>query len=333
VNIENLTGIPHFFHKAITHQDQLAFCVVVRASYGIGDDGTPYLLDEQAGPKTSDSYYGDPQMTPLREEHDRVYLKPRGEVYFVDPVAHAPGDQPMKRWPVRIRAGSIDCAFCVTGPRFYQRNLLGIWSMTDPEPCRSVPISFEHTYGGSHPEDLEDVFESNPVGVGAYLKQLKDEKRVHAPRIETPSREIPKEPIGITPVHRAWGPRRHRLGTLDEAWKSTRWPMYAKDFDPLFFQSAPDQLQLESGYFQGNEEFEIEGIGPRARTVFRLPESRKLALVLEIKESEPAYTHLDLDTVILDLETSRFDLVWRVAFMPPEQVMQAYLLFVEPSDA
>lgn len=69
--------------------------------------------------------------------------------------------------------------------------------------------------------------------------------------------------IGITPIHRAWQPRRGLAGTFDDEWKNSRWPLYPADFNPDFFQQAPESLRLSSGHFRGDEKVRIRGLGRR----------------------------------------------------------------------
>lgn len=331
LKIQNFTDYPEFTFPAFS-VDGLAYeTCVVRAVFQILPNDDLIALEQQPGPQLLDSYYGDPRASSLRTEHDRVPAKPRGEVYFIDPIARNFSGTPAREWPVHVHIGGLEVSFRVTGPRRYRyRRILG-WTITDPEPCQEVPVRYELAFGGTDPHQPAHHHGANPVGRG-FVGSRRRDIDVDAPQIVPLASESEEQTLGITPVHRAWQPRRALVGTLDEAWFKSKWPLYPDDFDDGYFQQAPTALQLRSGYFGGNEAVDIRGLGKRARYQFRLPETRRLSLVCTGSAGECAYTELNLDTVTLNLESEQLALVWRASFIVPDWAIEAALLTDGASD-
>lgn len=312
MTVFNHTPFPEFFFNWIKPDKSMGLTAIVKADFLI--DLENMLLNPcpaQEGPQMVDSYYGDPKSSSLRIEHDRIPYKTRGEIYFVDPISRSPNNHLAEEWIASINIeSSIQFSFRVTGPRIYNK-IHNQWVMTNSIGASEVPVRFENMFGGCCPDDPTDEYPKNPVGCGLKLKSGKLAADNKGHQIEHVNSSLSDMPPALTPIHRAWSPRRECAGILDDEWLQNRWPLFPDSFDPDFYQQAPRHLQLPSGFFRGDELIEIKGLGIYPEYRFRLPEERELYLVTESGESS-SITEFVIDTVILNLEKSKVSLTWRV---------------------
>jgi|SRR5699024_6981915 len=102
-------------------------------------------------------------------------------------------------------------------------------------------------------------------------------------------------------------------GTYDEQWQSSRYPLLPHDFDPLFWQIAPQSQQIKEG-LQGGENVLLANLTPPSWCTepvigFYLP---RLSLIFDtcfddghIEQHRPK-----IHTVILEPDYPRFSVVW-----------------------
>jgi len=64
------------------------------------------------------------------------------------------------------------------------------------------------------------------------------------------------------PYDQTWPQRFSKVGTYDEAWLKEQFPGFASDMDPSFFNTAPEDQQID-GFFRGDEAFVLENLHPR----------------------------------------------------------------------
>ena len=233
----------------------------------------------------------------------------------------------MKKWPVKIRLGQIELEFVATGPRKCKPGLFGI-NPSEPNPTQHVSILYENMYGGRSETDPQVEFPENPVGRGFLSKSEKVFGEQIGPQFEDIRGRIPTTPLAITPVHRAWTPRRELAGTLDEDWFRNRWPLFPDDFSAEFYQQAPNHLQLKSGFFSGDEKVTVISIGPREQFSFSLPDPRFLCMAI-IDSEETRFQRFNLDTIVFQLEKMQLSLVWRTSFAPASNSAQCVIDFEE----
>ncbi len=317
--VDNLTPFVSYSFYSLDQNGQWLQTVVTRGTYEILPDGNTRLADSQPELPHFDTYYGDPKSASLRSEHCRIPHKPRGEVYFVDPVARVA--KPERSWNARFALGPIDVRFRVWGPRRFYRNWMGIWRTSEAELICEQPVRFEFAYGGG--PSLAHQLDMNPVGSGHYLDHYEMAIReLPAPLFEFLERSLIRTPMALTPVHRAWLPRRAYAGTFDEAWRTLKAPLYPDNFDERFFLQAPSFMQLPEGYFLGNETVQLENLGTSGIRQIRLAFPRVLSAV-GFDESNDAYSaDLNADTLIFDLETSRVSVDWRTTFIAKNKLVE-----------
>lgn len=229
---------------------------------------------------------------------DQGMPKERGEL-LVTGSFYSPGGQPVPAGRVRVQIGSIDKTLYVFGQRYWKRGANLVWTITDPEPVTKMPITYKNAFGGAD-------FKYNPVGKGAQDAQGETGPGRMLPNIEPPeqligSRRDKPMPAGFGPIDQAWPQRFSKCGTYDQKWYETRFPGLADDIDWTFFNTAPEDQQIE-GFFHGRESFVIENMHPGKRIVqAELPQIRPRCFITKTNEGAEEFLEvgLNLDTVWL----------------------------------
>jgi uncharacterized protein YjbI with pentapeptide repeats len=196
---------------------------------------------------------------------DEIKPKVRGEA-LLSGLAFAPQGKPAPIVAARLTVGPIEKEVWAIGDRAWKLS-----GPTDAVPFTEMPLSYDRAFGG-------EGFAANPIGRG--FAPIKDGagNAVHplpnlelAKRLVTSPRERP--PVaGFGPVEPALPQRMKKAGTYDKKWLDTRYPEMAEDFDPTYFNLAPEDQWID-GYWQGGEAFtlqnmhreqpRIEGVVPR----------------------------------------------------------------------
>jgi hypothetical protein len=327
VELVNHTPFPSLAFQSQNVQGQDFHVIVLRATFRI-HDGQPLRPDTDQRPLvTADEYYGEPTSSSIRMESDLAPFKPRSDIHIIAD-AHAPGGCPTREWNVRVRVGSLEKTLHVTGRRYWRKALLG-WTLTEPEACLTVPIRYEHAYGGVWQDgDQMDVFLENPVGCGHLpAGRLHPSDRIEAPQIESPECPISSpgkahHTEGLGPTCRGWQPRLGLAGTFDQDWIDKRWPMLPLNFDYAHYNSAPPGLIVE-GYLRGDESVELENLTSPGYVRFRLPGYAPFLLGRRV-DGMIFPAPLVLDTFVIDLPNDLAFLVWRgqLATGPPLRVIE-----------
>jgi hypothetical protein len=200
---------------------------------------------------------GEVNTSSVRAESDLAPCKPRCDV-LVRATAWAPRGEPTERWQARLRVAGlsdaplVDKRIEVCGPRWFERTLAG-WSLTRPEQAPSVPVRWEHTFGGNsvvpHPGQahgqvggqpplLDEVCFTNPLGAGwmeaRHLDALAEAgqrapDRLPAPQIEQPGAPVthlvvaehpprPVDPREMAEIAAGYGALPVGLGHVGRAW-------------------------------------------------------------------------------------------------------------------
>ena len=119
------------------------------------------------------------------------------------------------------------------------------------------------------------------------------------------------------PICPHWSPRLERAGTYDDAWSSSRAPLLPDDFNPLFFQAAPVD-QIYPGFLEERAPIELDNASPSGRLSVSAPAPR---IETVVKTSEERYVvPMRLDTLVIDGDAERLQLVWRGSLSVHEQV-------------
>jgi hypothetical protein len=313
----NETPYPAFGFDTELYDTQEYHSLAVKISFDLTDNGLQ-LRDEQLPLQMTDEYVGEPGRSSLVTPSDLIPYRERTDV-IVTGEAMAPGGKPTDRWLAELQVGNIYKAVQITGPRQWHHRAITGWEPGNIEPTRSVPLLYEHAFGGERPiEDHEkrDVWWPNPVGCGFVGRRKWNKDEVHpVPQLLVREESISGPPgrnyqtANFGPIPGDWAPRVGRIGTTDEAWRKQVAPHLPKDFDMRYFNCAPDDQQSD-GYLRGNEEVAMMGLFDTVR-LFRLPDYMVTALMVD-HDGILLPLEMDLSTVHIDTTASTVALVWRL---------------------
>lgn len=289
--------------------------VVLKGTWTVKPDGESVVATNQRMIAAYDSFYGLPETSSIKDEAELGPLRPSTDCFLVGSV-RAP-DAATRMLDVCFRAGPLEKKVRVFGERRWKRGAFGL-APSEPEPFDSVPLKWELAYGGrdtSHAEQRNHGEESrNPVGRG--FRSARTELPIAddlLPQLESPSDPIRSagqavEPVAFAPIGRVWKPRRDFAGTYDQHWIDERMPLLPSDFDPRFYQSAPDGLTAPRR-LEGGEKVEIVFGEERARLAFAMPRPQPVAFVsLSDRARE---LDMSMDTMLFDLDTMQLRVVWK----------------------
>jgi uncharacterized protein YjbI with pentapeptide repeats len=280
---------------------QSTLTVIAKLSCAIAPDGTLSLADS-ADDLSGDRFVGDEVKASACYPSDMVPHKERCDVLVVG-CAYPP-KKGMAESSVRLRMGDINKQVAVFGARKWVE--LGAKLVTGKQQAfEKIPMLYEHAVGGAG-------FDENPVG-----RSGRDQ---HLPHFENPKALIaapgdrPK-PCCLAPISPFWPSRWNKLGSYGNNYLNERWPYFAADFQPAFFQGAPPDQQLKS--VQAKERFSISGMRPEGQTLngqllgHTVRAWAKPAKGAARKGQTLQPIELKLDTVVFDTEAMQVHLVWR----------------------
>lgn len=286
---------------------------VLKATYGVAEDGTLSVAEKQEKVRAVDEFHGKPGETSLRYAAELGAMKPATDVALIG-SAIAPR-RGTKQMDVAFRVGPLARQARVTGERRWSGFLW--WRFAGaPKAFEAVPLTYEHACGGrdtTSKDAKQNGWDArNPVGRGyrargpwngSLLPQIEDPKHP----LKAPGRKLPT-PVGFGFIGRDWEPRLTYAGTYDEAWMEERLPLLPRDFDPRYFNAAHPDL-IADGYLAGDEPVEVRGCTRSGRLAFRLPGDAPHAEARfeDAREDLP----LHLETVIVDTDAMRLELVWK----------------------
>jgi uncharacterized protein YjbI with pentapeptide repeats len=223
--------------------------------------------------------------TPL----DAAVPKPRGEILLAA-KGYPVGKVARPACSVRVKLGPIDKTLWIVGDRVWRRG-----AASDPVPFTEMPIRWENAFGGPG-------FAQNPLGKGfAPAGEIHPLPNVEDPKHLVGSPRDRPAPAGFGAYDMMWPQRHEKIGTYDEKWLKERFPGFAADFDPSFFNTAPADQQLP-GYFAGDEAFSLENMHPdKPLLESRLPRLKARVFVNQKAEGGLALREVGtrVDTVVL----------------------------------
>ncbi|WP_181373199.1 DUF2169 family type VI secretion system accessory protein [Massilia glaciei] len=269
-----------------------------------------------------------------------------GERWFVRKTAVTR----LLHWPVKIgtlgllrpNPWRLSAAAPMTSVPVRYELALGGECRIDSDDRASKRVPAKHRIGPATPAEpcaiAHEACETNPLGKGFtrkwYLKAA-GKSRLPAPQVGAAfqlcnAKSFSKgarggkleEPSGFGVIGRAWQPRRALIGKIEEKkdWEADEVPRLPVDFDFGYWNCAPRDQQC--AYLAGGERFSLVNLcspdSPSARknqsgnTVLRfaLPQQAVFVLAVNLAE-ELTVMPLSLDTVVVNPESNRLDLVWR----------------------
>jgi hypothetical protein len=212
---------------------------------------------------------------------------------------------------------------------------------SDSDAARRVPK--KHTLGqitndGAVHAVAHEACQSNPIGKGFsrtwYLKASKS-KRIPAPQLSVAGKDCRSgdfakgaagsefaAPAGFGVIGRAWLPRRALIGKIEEKsnWLPDEIPQLPLDFNHAYWNCAPEDQQCD--YLNGSEEFTLMNMCPPASASARIDQTGNTVLRFALptqamfvlaatQKSTVSVLPLSLDTVVINTESGRVDLIWR----------------------
>ncbi|WNG14688.1 DUF2169 domain-containing protein [Cystobacter fuscus] len=313
----NTTGMQAGLSVAMDKDAREHCVVVIKGTFRCDDGDEPRLAETQRPLVFADEHHGDPGATSIRYECDFALGKPRAEV-LVHGHAIARRGRPVESMLVRLELPERSKELLVTGDRYWDQGLLGL-SSTQPKPFNRMPMVFEHAFGGSdysHPEARHQGTElRNPVGVG-FCKNpsASDALGVLLPNIEDPRQRIERwrdtpTPVGFGSIGRNWQPRIGYAGTYDERWLHDVCPFLPADFEPRYFQSAPEDQQVPE--LKGGQVLRCIGMTETGTWTVTLP-CMQVPVSFHFRDRR-LEVESRLDTVLLDCDAQEAVVIWRAS--------------------
>ena len=322
----NPTPLPGVAFRQYDQNGDLDCVVALRGTFRHRQGETAEWCDPQEPIQWQDAYEGDPQATPLLRQTDLTPEKPGTDVSFLG-ASHAPGGA-ARVWDCGLQIGPVNKHLSVTGPRDWLPGLrparwplrkeaqITGWSLSRPEPVARVDMDWRLTAGGRAAFDPEAEPDArNPIGCGRLgPAETWQDTPQPAPQITSGELTPDSTPTGLGPISPFWEQRAQYAGTYDEAWQANRHPLLPEDFDPRFWQSAPED-QIARPFLRGDETYRLTHLHPE----HPLAEGRLPGFGLALRLNDGAPVSLNLDGVQFDWrEAALIILTWRIRFPLPD---------------
>jgi hypothetical protein len=210
--------------------------------------------------------------------------------------------------------------FEVVGDRHWTAGVVGV-TASSTKPFASMPISYDRAFGGPGEVSGDDpaitnAYAANPVGVGYFRrardadvfgKPLPNTERTNEP-VSSPSGSY--RPMSLGPLGRNFVWRYPLAGTYDEKWKDEVFPFLPSDFQQDYYQAAPTDQQIP--YPRGGEVVQLLNLTPQEQPPFALP-TMEVPVEFTRATRERVVHDAVLDTVLLEPDRSRMNVVWRTS--------------------
>lgn len=320
MNLINATKMQAGYTLGLGKDGRESLVVVVKGTFLIPDreQDEPKLAPEQVPLVTADVFTGEPGMSAVLYESEYAPHKPRCDV-VLNGSAYAPGGRPTDRVTVSLRVGAMKKSFDVVGKRTWLGGVLG-FSVSSIEPFTVLPFSYNVAFGGIDKTVADPAKQKtylpNHVGVGyhdnihaqAIVGQLLPNTEETGKPVNSPKGNY--KPMAFGPIGRQLPERARWAGTYDQQWLDEVFPFLPHDFDERYFQSAPEDQQIDS--VKGGEEVELLNLTKLGRTKFKIPQL-EMPIEFTLRDwSRPEKTGV-IDTLLFEPDLGRFSLVWRVS--------------------
>jgi hypothetical protein len=289
------------------------FVAAVKASFAWQPDGSVQAI-EPIPLQEADEWMGEPATSGLLAAAEIGPPKPRVDVLLRGVLTAA---APFVELDVGMRVGArLQKVAKVFGARYWLPGVVHDMVPSKPYPTQALPFAWELCFGGSDAQDTRATEPRNPAGTGVTRRPAELQGK-QAPSFEDPTSLIKSTndrpaPRGFGPVAAHWQPRCLRAGTYDAAWQKSRAPLLPKDFDPAYFNVAPEDQQLPD--YQPGEEVRLFNLSPRGVDFFYLPDF-EVPVTFSSRE-KMSETFAEVDTIVIEPAEKRFSLVAHAAFSP-----------------
>jgi hypothetical protein len=313
--LQIVNATPFAVHRGIllSPEGGHLWTICIKGTYRLPDDGRVALHDQQELVTPSPKFLGTPGESTLLRENEFVCDHP-GTAVTLNASAHAPGRKAVTQLEVGVSVGGLKHRLRVVGDRAWASGRLRRLVATAPQPFTSMPITWERAYGGVD-RRTGTAHAANPIGRGWFTEPA-DAVGTALPNIEWPDAPTAQpgaaaDPAGLCAVSASWSPRLELAGTADEAWATTRAPLWPQDWNPWHHNAAVRALQSPTK-LRGGEEVVLTNLSPSADLRFRLP---RLHFDLRTKfiDGRTVQGEVGLDRVIIEPDAQRLVMVWRSA--------------------
>lgn len=292
--------------------------VAVKGTFTLPARGEePKLAEEQVPLTDADKFTGAPGLSAVTAECDWAPHKPRCDI-LINGSAYAPGGKPTQRVQVGIKLGAWQKVFTVVGDRNWRGG--PVPRAGAPEPFEVMPISYDRAFGGVdnfHPDPGQHrTYLPNPVGRGyhrllePYLVDntpMPNTEESNAP-VTTPNGDY--RPMSFGAIGRNFLARYPLAGTYDQNWVDNVFPFLPADFNPAYFQAAPEDQQVEK--IVGGEPVILLNLTPDGRRDLHLPVA-DVPVIFFLRNGSREEMKGAIDTVIIEPEANRLAIVWRAS--------------------
>lgn len=299
---------------------------IAKLTFDVDANGAVDIAREPGPIRCLPSYNGEAGRSSERFPSDLVLSKLGTDVIVVG-TAHPPPGQPgVEHVDVGIRIHGADRGLekvaRVHGERRWRETLTGRLVPGRSTPLEPTPLCYENTFGGSDPRNPVGHGDACSAVVGGLVPPIED--------IDHPLDSAKPRPAGFGVVSQSWQPRRAMAGTYDEHWARTRAPDAPEDYNPRFASCASDGLHSEQP-LSGTERVDTVGLTPDGPWSFSLPGiAPRFFLAIGGPNGDVVQEAPPLDTLIIDADTRRIELVWRLAVPRARIVARKVGLYIAP---
>ena len=318
MELYNRTPFAAEFTTAADRDGRSHLLLVAKSTWRLPLGGEPaQWMAEQQALVLADTATGEPGFSAPVEDCDFVLQKPRCEVLVLG-SAYAPRGAAVAQVETGFKVGPLSKLMRVVGPRTWRGGMAVAPGAATPFVRQ--PLSYDIAFGGTNvAADGEiDACMNNPVGLGYSRRGPWD----GMPMAQTEAIDQPVMrpdhaymPLGFGTLGRHWATRARYAGTYDAHWQANLFPLLPPDFDPRFFQSAPEDQQLD--VLQGGMPVTLlnlthPALTPSGRLDFVLPDV-SLDVVFYRSQGEPVMLAGRADTLVLQPDKQCFTVTWRAS--------------------
>ncbi len=290
------------------------WCAALRASFDVAGDGSLRIAERQEPVVLMPRYDGEDNQILLADE-DIIPFAPVTDILLhgvLEPAAAT--DRPL---PLSLQIGALRKAAVLHPPR-RARLEHGRWRLIDRQAQAPAPLGWDASFGGTLPDQPEDIPPENPLGCGIALRapgSFAHGAETALPRIEGVGMDCAQAPqgsraVGFGPMARWWRDRLALAGRFDAAWQRDRAPRMPADYDPRFLCAAPRD-QWPEAHLSGGEPVALAGFTGTRDWAFRLPQAlfrAETRIGTQLVTSTPHLARIDLWPA-----ESRLSMLWLAA--------------------
>jgi hypothetical protein len=305
VDLVNKTNYAATITTTSVAEDQMMASVIVKARFRIEHE-TLIPVKKQVW------LFGKPVKSNFGEFEEDTPFRKQGVDVMLMGKAYPPGKGPASRSRFELQVGELNYAIDVFGDRRWVRSG-GKLVASEPEPFESMPLTWEHAYGGKCPVETGDMpYHANSLGRGYYLSEETAEDGL-LPNLEDPDNPVcgwqdqPK-PVGVATLSRESSLR--ILNSIE--FDTDAVPPKITKIKPSYFNNANPELILGEPP-SPDTLITASGIRPGGGGIsFRLPPGTFHVYVQQADRSYVFPSHLD--SIIMFTEKEQVLLGFRCCF-------------------